>query len=191
MPKYAFAGYNTWNWLVDLAELANRATGGTKYEAGWLQLDPARIQHYAEQATGGIGGFVGKLASTVNAAFDSETEVKVSTIPFLNKVFTIADEKGQNKLTTEQFYYYKGVAEASEMRYSNYVKEGDKESKKKERNSDEYKIMKIYNKYDAGEEMYKSRLKRARNSAEEKDIKAKRDARRKEFINELAEKGLL
>ena len=191
MPKYAFAGYNTWNWLVDLAELANRATGGTKYEAGWLQLDPARIQHYAEQATGGIGGFVGKLVSTVNAAFDSETEVKVSAIPFLNKVFTIADEKGQNKLTTEQFYYYKGVAEASEMRYSNYVKEGDKESKKKERNSDEYKIMKIYNKYDAGEEMYKSKLKRARNSAEEKDIKAKRDARRKEFINELAEKGLL
>ena len=191
MPKYAFAGYNTWNWLVDLAELANRATGGTKYEAGWLQLDPVRIQHYAEQATGGIGGFVGKLASTVNAAFDSETEMKVSTIPFLNKVFTIADEKGQNKLTTEQFYYYKGVAEASEMRYSNYVKEGDKASKKKERNSDEFKIMKIYNKYDAGEEMYKSKLKRARNSAEEKDIKAKRDARRKEFINELAEKGLL
>ena len=191
MPKYAFAGNNTWNWLVDLAELANRATGGTKYEAGWLQLDPARIQHYAEQATGGLGGFVGKLVSTVNAAFDSETEVKVSAIPFLNKVFTIADEKGQNKLTTEQFYYYKGVAEASEMRYSNYVKEGDKESKKKERNSDEFKIMKIYNKYAAGEEMYKNKLKRARNSAEEKDIKAKRDARRKEFINELAEKGLL
>ena len=83
------------------------------------------------------------------------------------------------------------VAEAAEMRYSNYSKEGDKDSRKKERSSDEYKIMKIYYKYDGREEMYRNKLKRARTSAEEKEIKAKRDASRKEFINELADKGLL
>jgi hypothetical protein len=191
MPKYAFASNNTWNWLVDLAELANRATGGTKYDAGWLQLDPARIQHYTEQATGGIGGFVGKLTSTINAVFDSEKDVEIANIPFLNKMFTVADERSKNKLTNQQFYYYKGVAEAAEMRYSNYSKEGDKDSRKKERSSDEYKIMKIYYKYDGREEMYRNKLKRARTSAEEKEIKAKRDASRKEFINELADKGLL
>lgn len=191
MPQYAFATNNTWSWLVGLAELANRATGGSEYDAGWLQLDPARIQHYAEQATGGLGGFVGKIVSSVNSALDPEMETTVTNIPFLNKVFTVADERGQNKLTNEQFYYYKGVAEAAEMRYDKYMRESDREKSREERQSDEHKIMKIFFKYEGRDDAYKERLKRAKTKEEERELKEKRDANRKRFIDELAEKGLL
>ena len=191
MPKYAFASNNTWSWLVDIAELANRATGGSEYDAGWLQLDPARIQHYVEQATGGVGGFVGKLVSTVNSAFDSEQEATVSNFPFLGRMFTVADERGQNKLTNEQYYYYKGVAEAAEMRYDKYQQSGDSKKISQERKSDEHKIMKVFFKYESRDDEYKEKLKRAKSKAEEKELKMKRDANRKRFLDELSEKGLL
>ena len=191
LPKYTFATDNTWSWLVGLAELANRATGGSEYDAGWLQLDPARMQHYIEQATGGLGGFVGKIMSTVNAVADPEVETTVTNIPFINKVFTVADERGKNKLTNEQFYYYKGVADAAEMRYDKYQKSGDREKSREERRSDEYKIMRVFFKYEGRDEAYKERLKRAKNKEEEKELKEKRDANRKRFLDELAEKGLL
>ena len=191
LPKYTFATDNTWSWLVGLAELANRATGGSEYDAGWLQMDPARIQHYIEQATGGLGGFAGKIVSTVNAAIDKEQEVTVTNIPFINKVFTVADERGNNKLINEQFYYYKGVADAAEMRYDKYLRSKDSEKRREERRSDEYKIMKTFLKYEAREESYRERLKRAKSKEEEEKLKMKRDANRKRFLDELAEKGLL
>jgi hypothetical protein len=191
LPKYTFAGERTWNWLVRTAELANRVTGGTEYDAGWLQLDPARIQHYVEQATGGVGGFVGKLLSTISATIDPEMDVEVSQIPFLNKVMTVADERGQNKLINQQYYYYQGVAERSEARYDKYMQNKDRKHAKKEKESNDYKIMKVFRKYEARQESYKERLKRARNSEEEKELKMKRDANRKQFLDELAENGLL
>jgi hypothetical protein len=190
LPKYTFAGEGTWNWLVSVAELANRISGGTEYDAGKVQLDPARLQHYIEQGTGGVGRFIGNVASTIEAIANPEKEVEVSQIPFLNKLLTVADERGQNKLTNQQYYYYKGVAERSEMRYDKYLKANDREHAKRERNSDDFKIMKTYFKYETRQDAYKERLKRARTPEEEKEIKAKRDANRKEFLDELAEKNL-
>ena len=191
LPKYTFAMEDTWSWLVGIAELANRATGGTEYDAGWLQLDPARIQHYIEQGTGGVGRFVGNILSTANAAIDPETDVQISNVPFLGKVLTVADERSQNKLTNQQYYYYKGVAERSETRYDRYISDRDREAAKRERESDDFKILRVYKQYEARQESYRERLKRARTKEEEKELKKKRDANRKEFLDKLGNKGLL
>ena len=191
LPKYTFAMEDTWSWLVGVAELANKATGGTEYDAGWLQLDPARIQHYIEQGTGGVGRFVGNILSTANAAIDPETDVQISNVPFLGKVLTVADERSQNKLTNQQYYYYKGVAERSETRYDRYISDRDREAAKRERESDDFKILRVYKQYEARQESYRERLKRARTKEEEKELKKKRDANRKEFLDKLGNKGLL
>jgi hypothetical protein len=77
------------------------------------------------------------------------------------------------------------------MRYDKYQTSGDREKSREERRSDENKIMRVFFKYESRDEAYKERLKRAKNKEEEKELKMKRDANRKRFLEELAEKGLL
>ena len=190
-PKYTLAGDYTWGWLVDVSEALNRISGGNYKEKGLINIDPARIQHYIEGWTGGIGKTTGNFATFIGQLF-GEDEWKAANTPFLNKVFTITDERSQNKLSNSQFYAYRNAAETSATNARAFEKDRESDLLREEKASKEYKIYQIYNsRYKKAEEEYTKQLKVARNEKEEKRIKELRDANRKRFLNELSNKGLL
>ena len=195
-PKYTLAGDYTWDWLVNVSEALNRVTGGTYKEAGKIDIDPARIQHYIEGWTGGVGRTTGNFATFISQLIGEE-EWKAANTPFLNKILTITDERSQNRLSNDQFYHYSDVGEAALSRAKAYEKDGEMELLAKEVKSDEYKIGFIYTdkkkerQYKKTEEMYRKQLKEAKDEAEEKRIKELRDANRKRFLKELEDLDLL
>lgn len=195
-PKYTLAGDYTWDWLVNVSEALNRVTGGTYKEAGKIDIDPARIQHYIEGWTGGVGRTTGNFATFISQLIGEE-EWKAANTPFLNKILTITDERSQNRLSNDQFYHYSDVGEAALSRAKAYEKDGEMELLAKEVKRDEYKIGFIYTdkkkerQYKKTEEMYRKQLKEAKDEAEEKRIKELRDANRKRFLKELEDLDLL
>lgn len=190
-PKYTLAGDYSWEWLVDISEGLNKVSGGNYREAGWIDIDPARIQHYIEGWTGGLGRTTGNFATFLGQVFGEE-EWKAINTPFLNKVLTITDERAQNKLSNSQFYAYTNAAERSASNARAFEKDKENGLLSKEKASDEYKIYEIYtSRYKDAEKAYAKLLKVARNGQEEKRIKELRDANRKRFLRELSDKDLL
>ena len=190
-PKYTLAGDYSWEWRVDISEGLNKVSGGNYREAGWIDIDPARIQHYIEGWTGGLGRTTGNFATFLGQVFGEE-EWKAINTPFLNKVLTITDERAQNKLSNSQFYAYTNAAEKSASNARAFEKDKENGLLSKEKASDEYKIYEIYtSRYKDAEKAYAKLLKVARNGQEEKRIKELRDANRKRFLRELSDKDLL
>lgn len=63
----------------------NKATGGNEFSAGWVDVNPATIQHVAEAQLGGIARTFSRILNTAKAA-RTDSPVQVSQIPGLRRL---------------------------------------------------------------------------------------------------------
>lgn len=184
-PGYTRAYSGTGKGYILLSEFANSITGGDYTDAGWLNINPAAVEHILQGATGGVGTTIGKLyRGTVGQALGEDFTVR--NTPFLSRLLTVTDDRYRNAHTTDLFNYYKAEAEHTKKRINTYRRNGDSDKLDELIESRKYEVMRIYDSYRHTLEWYNDELKVTTDSKERKALMREQDAVRKEMILEIS-----
>ena len=185
-PAYQRAYSGTGKVYIELSQFANWLSGGDYADAGWLNINPAAVEHILQGATGGAGTTLGKLyRGTVGQVLGEDFTVR--NTPFLSRLLTVTDDRYRNAHTTELFDYYKAEAEHTKKLLKTYTRDGkDKRLDRLYENGD-YDIMTIYESYRKPLQWYNDELKVTDDKKERKALMREQDALRKEMIKEISE----
>lgn len=204
-PAYQKAYRGTGKFYVMLSQFGNWLSGGDYADAGWLNINPAAVEHIVQGATGGAGTTIGKfyrgtVEQVLNVLPDSweifgyqlnemGEEFMIRNTPFISRVWTATDERYRNAHTTELFDYYKAEAEHTKKRINTYRKNDDDDKLDKLFDSKDYEIMVIYESYRHLLQWYNDELKATTDKDERRSLMREQDAVRKEMINEISNIG--
>ena len=182
------SAYQGTGWIyVKIAQGLNFITGGDKHDAGFINLQPEKLEHLVQSAFGGTIRTADKFINTISAAIDPEEPMTVRQTPFLNRFLTINDERFKNVHVNDVFDYYKADAEHALTLEKQYIKDRDKDSLTKLRSSDEYQWAKIYGKYKKPLKAIQDKIKVADGTAEKKELMKQQDELKKRMIKEISE----
>lgn len=185
MPAYEKAFDSTSKVLVDISEILNDVSGGDQTDAGFININPAVVEHLAQEYGGGPLKLAEQFFKTIGV-MTGDQEFSIRNTPFLSTFMVAADDRYRNAHTTELFKYYKGMAEDVKRRAGEYKAEKDKVGFDKLRASDDFQIFQIYRKYEKRDKFYNEQLKRAKSDSERKEIMSLQDAHRKRMIEEIS-----
>ena len=184
-PKFQTAYQGTGRVYVLLSQFANWLSGGDYADAGWLNINPAAVEHILQGATGGAGTTLGKFyRGTIGQALGEDFSVR--NTPFLSRILTVNDERYRNVHTTELFDYYKAEAEHTKKLINTYRKNGDGDKLDRIFESEDYEIMNIYDSYRSLLNYFNDELKVTTDRKERKALMREQDAVRKEMIQEIS-----
>lgn len=187
-PAYQRAYQGTGKVYILLSQFANWLSGGDYADAGWLNINPAAVEHIMKGATGGAGTTLGKLyRGTVGQVLGEDFTVR--NTPFLSRILTINDDRYRNAHTTELFDYYKAEAEHTKKLINTYRKNGDDRKLERLVEGKDYEIMTIYDSYRKMLQWYNDELKETTDKKERKALMREQDAVRKEMIQEISNIG--
>lgn len=185
MPAYEKGFDSTSKVLVDISEILNDVSGGDHTDAGFININPAVVEHLAQEYGGGPLKLAEQFFKTIGV-MTGDQEFSIRNTPFLSTFMVAADDRYRNAHTTELFKYYKGMAEDVKRRAGEYKAEKDKVGFDKLRASDDFQIFQIYRKYEKRDKFYNEQLKRAKSDSERKEIMSLQDAHRKRMIEEIS-----
>ena len=185
--KWSNAYQGTGWTYVKIAQGLNFITGGDKHDAGWINLQPEKLEHLVQSAFGGTIRTADKFINTISAAIDPEEPVTIRQTPFLNRFLTINDERFKNVHVNDVFDYYKADAEHALTLEKQYIKDRDMDSLIELRSSDEYQWAKIYGKYKKPLKAIQNKIKVADGTAEKKELMKQQDELKKRMIKEISE----
>lgn len=170
-PGWTKALPTTGSEYVAVAEWLNEATGGNDVERGWVNINPAIVEHLVESYFSGPYQIVVRLPEA--AVKIAKGEATVRDIPLLNRIILNTNDNQRDAYYNNMYYYFKEKNTEAERIHSEY-KGRPKEGKVAEfYQSDNYKYMLIFNKYDKIERELR---KASKLMAEKGD-----DARKKEY----------
>ncbi len=185
--KWSSAYQGTGWTYVKIAQGLNFITGGDKHDAGWINLQPEKLEHLVQSAFGGTIRTADKFINTISAALDPEEPMTIRQTPFLNRFLTINDERFKNVHVNDVFDYYKADAEHALTLEKLYIKDRDMDSLTELRSSDEYQWAKIYGKYKKPLKAIQDKIKVADGTAEKKELMKQQDELKKRMIKEISE----
>ena len=189
MPEYQKAFRSTGSLYVNISKLLNDISGGDETTSGFLDgiiTNPAVVEHVIEGYLGGALTTASRLyRSTIGQLFGEE--LNVSNIPFLNRVWVVSDDRSRNAYVNEVYDYYKAEAEHTDTRISKYEKMKDTESLKEIKESYDYEVLKIYEKYEKKIKTYNDMLKKTEDYDERKQLMREQDAIKRKMIKEISE----
>ena len=185
MPAYEKGFDSTSKVLVDISEILNDISGGDQTEAGFVNINPAVVEHLAQEYGGGPLKLAEQFFKTIGV-MTGEQEFSIRNTPFLSTFMVAADDRYRNAHTTELYKYYKGIADDVKRRAGEYKADKDKDGFNKLRTSDDFQIFSIYRKFEKRDKAYNEQLKRAKSDSERKDIMRLQDAHRKRMIEEIS-----
>ena len=184
-PKFQTAYQGTGRVYVLLSQFANWLSGGDYADAGWLNINPAAVEHILQGATGGAGTTLGKFyRGTVGQVLGEDFTVR--NTPFLSRILTVNDDRYRNVHTTELFDYYKAEAEHTKKLINTYRKNGDDDKLDRIFESEDYEIMNIYDSYKSQFKYFNEELKVTTDRKDRKALMREQDAVRKEMIQEIS-----
>lgn len=185
MPAYEKGFDSTSKILVDISEILNDVSGGDQTDAGFININPAVVEHLAQEYGGGPLKLAEQFFKTIGV-MTGDQEFSIRNTPFLSTFMVASDDRYRNAHTTELFKYYKGMADDVKRRAGEYKAEKDKVGFDKLRASDDFQIFQIYRKYEKRDKFYNEQLKRAKSDSERKEIMSLQDAHRKRMIEEIS-----
>lgn len=187
-PKWASAYEDTGKLYIRLAQGLNFITGGDEDDAGFINIQPEKVEHIVESAFGGTLRTANKTINMFTAIADEDTPVRYSQLPFVGRVLAINDERFTNAYVSEVFDFYRGEALHAKTKKSKYEKADDQAALDELKKTDEYKIYEIYEKYnDAEFKALDKAMKLARDSEERRNVRKRQDAARKRMIKEISD----
>lgn len=151
MPEYTKAYAGTADFFVKITEDLNRASGGHEFKRGFINWNPASIEHLVESYFGGLGKFAIKTSKSVGMLFDKE-EVALRSIPFANVYLSEIDDRNKGRKINEIYFNYvdemKDVEQEIIGLKRNITKEGNMELYKglaDDKTIQKYYVFKSYN----------------------------------------------
>ena len=191
--KWSRAYEGTGTLYVGLSRLLNAMTGGDKHDAGFINLQPEKLEHIVQSSFGGTLRTIDKFVSTILAAVDQylpgETDEKITMrqAPFLNRLFTINDERFKNAHVNELYGYYAAEAEHVMKLRKNYIKDKEKAKKEALDKTEEAKWVPIYKKYKKPIEKKQEQIRMAKSGPERQRLMKEQDVLKKRMIKEISE----
>ena len=91
MPEWTKTYNGTTKWLKNLSEWTNELTGGNKYKRGWVDVNPAKVEHLFESYFGGMAKTINQASNTLVAGVESAVNGEMSedlvwrNVPILNR----------------------------------------------------------------------------------------------------------
>ena len=145
-PGWTKALPTTGSEYVAVAEWLNNATGGNDVERGWVNINPAIVEHLAESYFSGPYQIVVRVPEAV--AKIAKGEATVRDVPLLNRIILNTNDNQRDAYYNNMYYYFKEKNTEAERIHSEY-KGRPKEGKVAEfYQSDNYKYMLIFSKYE-------------------------------------------
>lgn len=153
-PEWTKAYSNTNEILVAFTKYCNEITGGDAEKTGWIDFNPAMIEHLMTGYLGGIFTIIDKFIKT-GATIAGVREFDTRNIPILSRVVKNADERTAWRNMNEMYYDAADEYGQTESLLSGYHKrarngeEGYLQKYNDFKNSSEYKryeIIKVYKK---------------------------------------------
>lgn len=185
--KWSSAYQGTGWTYVKISQGLNFITGGDKHDAGWINLQPEKLEHLVQSAFGGTIRTADKFINTISAALDPEEPMTIRQTPFLNRFLTINDERFKNVHVNDVFDYYEAEAEHALTLEKKYTKDRDMEALVELRGRDEYQWAKIYGRYKKPLKAIQDKIKVADGTAEKKELMKQQDELKKRMIKEISE----
>ena len=189
MPGYTKAFNNTWDWLVDLSELANTLSGGDYATKGWANFNPAIAQHLIEGFGGGLLSFLGQIVTTAEDAVTGKP-VPLRTTPIANRFFLNTDEYMRDAYINTEYNYFKDIAEQTKSRLNKYQYNKPDEDYIRVQavlDSKDYQYLELYNDYKKDIDSYNEDIKNTDDLEEKRELMAEQDALKKSFVDECIE----
>ena len=185
--KWSKAYQGTGKPYVSLSKVLNSMSGGDEYDAGWINIQPEKVQHIVQSAFGGTIRTADKFINSVIAGFDPKEDVTVRQLPFLNRILTINDERYRNVHVNDVYDYYSAEAEHVISLEKRYIKDRNANALNDLKSSDEYKWARIYSKYKKSIKKYQEKIKVAEGTAERMELMKQQDELKRKMIKEISE----
>ena len=102
MPEWTKAYKNTNTKIVDLCAYLNEMSGGTSYEKGKVDLNPAEIEYLLRSYGGGFWTLPNQLVKLYEAGLGEDFDWR--NVPLVNRFVTNGDERTKNRALNNEFF---------------------------------------------------------------------------------------
>lgn len=160
MPEWTKTYNGITKWLKNLSEWTNELTGGNKYKRGWVDVNPAKVEHLFESYFGGMAKTINQASNTLVAGVESAVNGEMSedliwrNVPILNRfVSDGSDDRTSFSKVNSRYYELYDVYKDVKQQFSGYKKEilsgnlGYLEDLSELQNSREFDIYAVFEKY--------------------------------------------
>ena len=185
IPAYRKATQRTGELYVDLSEFLNDVTGGDETQTGWININPAIMEHLVEGYGGGIYDFA-KMMVALPGILLGDEPVEIKDIPFVNKIILSVDETNMYSHTNEAFFLYKNIADNAKRVENEYRNSDNPERADAYKKEEDWRIYLLYKQYESDLMEVKERIDNAVDKTEEKLLKEEQNALREMFLNDVA-----
>jgi hypothetical protein len=91
-PDAELGAKNVANWAYAIASWLNKATGGSKIESGFIDINPSNLQYAVNQVFGGLGSTIRRTREFGESLF-GQAEFETQNIPILGGIlYTVGEE---------------------------------------------------------------------------------------------------
>lgn len=125
-PEYTKASKRTNKMLVNMAEALNEWTGGDDVKKGWVDINPAQVEHVLEGTFGGVSTMLNKLVKIGQMA-TGQQDFDLRNVPMVSRVVKSTDNDAEaRRINTEYYKYYNEYKETKRLvtHYENQEDEG-------------------------------------------------------------------
>lgn len=123
-PEYTKASKRTNKMLVNMAEALNEWTGGDDVKKGWVDINPAQVEHVLEGTFGGVSTMLNKLVK-MGQVVTGQQDFDLRNVPMVSRVVKSTDKDAEaRRINTEYYKYYNEYKETKRL-VSHYEKQED------------------------------------------------------------------
>lgn len=192
MPEWTKAYKSANKQLVELAEAANRFSGGDEYTKGAIDINPARVEYMLNGYFGGYATLVNKLVKMGETAVGAR-DFEWRNMLVASRVVKSGDERTQRRKLTNEFFNIKDEAEKTSKRLRGYEDKADagvaEYAEKLDFliNSPEYLRYEIYEEYKLDLQDIREDMKYETDPSSYKDLEDEYYALIRELVDEVNE----
>lgn len=98
-PEFKRVYKGTSGWLVDSSQFLNEISGGSDFRKGWMDINPAQVEHLYEAYFGGMGKTLNQFAKTIWYGGKSlktgemDENLQLRNAPVVNRFINSVDER--------------------------------------------------------------------------------------------------
>ena len=190
-PDWTKAYKGTSKLLVGATKGLNEITGGNNVDSGWLDLNPAVIEHYLGGYFGGTGKTATKFLKTLAMIYDDDLR-DVENVPVFSSLFQSTGERTEDRYLNERYFEETEALKEFQHSLNGYRKEIQKGNTEYEQlfeklvNSDDfdyYQTVKGYS--DVISELYSLLNNYGHSEEDKKEINDDIRSLKREMIEEL------
>lgn len=112
IPEYQRVYGNTGKGYVAMSKFFNDITGGDEVKRGFVQINPAVVEHLVDGYLGGPAQFLNKVASSAEMVAGAK-EFDWRSVPFANRLVKTSNPNTRNKAINN--LYFNNVEEAEDL----------------------------------------------------------------------------